>query len=118
MMTGLTTTLGCKSITNVRMITDCIPFASSFVDRDMFMRFLGIGIGHCNQHPTEADLGAGDGNDSQTLCMDDGDEGDGSMAAEEGNDTQDDEDEGTDLEEYDEGDSDEYDDGDFGYNNL
>ncbi len=24
----------------------------SFVDRDMFMRFLGIGIGHCGQHTT------------------------------------------------------------------
>ena len=95
------------------MITDCIVFASSFVDRDMFMRFLGIGIGHCNQHPSEADLGADDGNDSQTLCVDDGDEGDGNMAAEEADDTEDD-----DLEEYDKGDSDEYDDDDFGYDNL
>jgi hypothetical protein len=100
------------------MITNCILFASSFVDCDMFMRFLGIGIGHCNQHPTKANLGASDGNDSQTLCMDDGNKGNGNMAAEEGTDTQDDEEEDTDLEEYDKGDSDEYDDSDFGHDNL
>ncbi len=80
------------------------------------MRFLGIGIGHCNQHPTEADPGPGDGNDFQT-CVDDGGESDGDTA-EEDNQTQDDEDEGTDLEEYDEVYSDEYDDDDFGYDNL
>ena len=38
----------------------------------MFMQFLGIGIGHCNQNSAEAELGAGndrpDGDDPQT-CM-------------------------------------------------
>jgi hypothetical protein len=47
---------------------------SRFVDRDMFMRFLGIGIGHCSQHtmvgaePVDRDsdddeLGGDDGSD-------------------------------------------------------
>jgi hypothetical protein len=69
------------------------------------MWFLGIGIGHCSQHPTETDIGASDGNDSdsQICMMENGEENDGN-ATEENNDTQDDEDEGTDLEEY--GDSD------------
>ena len=48
----------------------------------MFMRFLGIGIGHCSQHPTDADIGASDGNgsDSEACTMDNGDEGDGELA--------------------------------------
>ena len=84
----------------------------------MFMRFLGIGIGHCGQHPTEANIAASDGN-SQTCTMDNDDESDGDTAVED-NDTlaQDDEDEGTDLEEYDDGDSDWYSDDDFRYDNL
>ena len=118
MMTGPATMLGCKPITDMKLITDCILVASSFVDRDMYMRFLGIGIGHCNQHPSEADLGSGDGSDFQTLFVDDGDEGDGNMAAGEAKDIQDDEDEGTDLEGYGEGDSDEFSDDDFRYDSL
>jgi hypothetical protein len=82
----------------------------------MFMRFLGIGIGHCNQHTTEAEAEAaqlehGVGDDSQT-CMDD-DESDtegADLDAEDDEDRQDDGDEGTD--------SDEFDDDDFGYDNL
>ncbi len=30
-------------------------FLDRFVDRDMFMRFLGIGIGHCGQHTPNGD---------------------------------------------------------------
>ncbi len=40
----------------------------------MFMRFLGIGIGHCNQHFNEAETV--DGNDAQT-CLDDESYGEG-----------------------------------------
>ena len=76
----------------------------------MFMRFLGIGVGHCNQHTTEAEvaeLERGVGDDSQT-CMDDH-ESDTEGAD---LDTEDDEDglDGTD--------SDDFDDDDFGYDNL
>jgi hypothetical protein len=100
------------------VITDCIPFASSFVDRDMFMRLLGIGIGHCGQHPTEADIAASDGNDSQTSTMDN--ESDGDTAEEDKDTHEDDEDEDTDLEEYGDGglDSDEDEDDDLGYDDL
>jgi len=83
----------------------------------MYMRFLGIGIGHCGQHPTETDIGASDGNDSDSLCMENGEERDGN-ATEEDNDAQDDEDEGTDLEEYGDSDDDLGDDDDLGYDNL
>jgi hypothetical protein len=43
----------------------------------MFMRFLGIGIGHCKQHTTNAELMVGsdrDDSDSRTLASVDDDE--------------------------------------------
>jgi hypothetical protein len=45
----------------------------SFVDRDMFMRFLGIGIGHRSQHSVRAE----EVDDSQTFSIDDDESDDG-----------------------------------------
>jgi len=45
-------------------------FPFSFVDRDMFMRFLGTGIGHCSQH--SAEMVGIDANGSQ-MCIDSND---------------------------------------------
>jgi len=66
------------------------------------MRLLGIGIGHCGQHPTEADIAASDGNDSSQTCTMDN-ESDGDTAEEDKDTHEDDEVEDTDLEEYGDG---------------
>ena len=82
--------------------------AYRFVDRDMFMRFLGIGIGHCNQHSTDAELAVG--RDPQTHMDDesDGDTEDTERETADDEDNDSDEGEGTDNDEFD-GDSDGYD---------
>ena len=70
-----------------------------FVDRDMFMRFLGIGIGHCNQHTTagaEPVDGDDSDNDSDELESDDGSDQD--MADDDDQDTWDSDDEDIDSE--------------------
>ncbi len=69
----------------------------------MFMRFLGIGIGHCNQHTTEAaKLEHGVGDDSQTCMNDDESDTEGAdLDTEDDEDGQDDGDKGTDSDEFD-----------------
>lgn len=42
-------------------------FEYSFVDRDIFMRFLGIGIGHCSQHTTKDNSQAMVGSDEDNF---------------------------------------------------
>jgi len=46
-------------------------FVCSFVDRDMFMRFLGIGIGHCSQHTTKDNSQTMVGSDEDNEIYDD-----------------------------------------------
>ena len=46
-------------------------FPFSFVDRDMFMRFLGTGIGHCSQHTAERVCNEPEADGSQTCIADD-----------------------------------------------
>jgi hypothetical protein len=85
---------------------------SRFVDRDMFMRFLGIGIGHCSQH-TMAGAEPVDRNDSDDDELGGDDGSDQDMADDQDiadDDYWDSEDEDIDSEK-------EIDD-DFGYDNL
>ncbi len=53
------------------MLTVQSFFLCSFVDRDMFMRFLGIGIGHRGQHTVEPDPAVDITDDFQTCVNDD-----------------------------------------------
>ena len=86
-----------------------------FVDHDTFMRFLGIGIRHCNQHSTDAELVAGHGPRNMDEESDGHADAEGEVADDEDNlneDNYSDEDGGTDDDEFD-GDSD-----DIGYDEL
>lgn len=119
-MTGPTTPLECKSnVTNKKTLLSLYP--TRFVDRDMFMRFLGTGIGHSSQHsiaepvPVVGSCG-GDSNDDEN---DDGAENTGQDGVDEDEDTLDDEDEDVDSEGDEEiGFDDDSDSDDLGYDDL
>ena len=92
----------------------------SFVDRDMFMRFLGIGIGHCNQYSPEAERG-----DGELGAMDDDEsdqdmDGNNTMRSDDDNGTWDSDDDDEDSTLISDDDSEEFDndDNDLGYDDL
>ena len=88
-------------------------FPFSFVDRDMFMRFLGTGIGHCSQHSAERASNDADGSTANDERNDDAENADNDEGDEEAEEVFDDEDEVTESE----GDI-ETDDDDIGYDAL
>jgi hypothetical protein len=91
----------------------------SFVDRDMFTRFLGIGIGHRSQHPIGVEAVGSSDEDDQTPSIDN-DESDGAEDTDHGSGNEEDEDDNMLEDEDDDADSedDNFDDDDLGYDVL
>jgi len=89
----------------------------SFVDRDMFMRFSGIGIGHRSQHSVGAEAVVGsDEDESQTPSIDD-DESDGAEDTDHGGRNEEDEDDDM-LDNDTDSEEENFDNGDLGYDDL